>query len=239
MSKQTAYYPAQGDSSLCGMATFYYCLLKDRPDIYFQVIEDLWLTGKKQLGKLEIKPGNSCKNPTDILDRNGALRISAIDWMTLAGTRDDMNFFLSYDSPDDKTAGITNAETIDECFLAVGAKNKLENASGGLYLTNAGLQDICNLNAYVSDSFHVVINIHPELVQSDTVPYERHWIVLEGKLQIADGSNNDVTPQTPLDSLVQATFFTFGYIKNKWNKVTTLKCFLDNLYGGMVFTKTP
>lgn len=239
LSTDPAYYPTQGDSSLCGMATFYYCLLKDRPDIYFQTIEDLWLTGRTLLGTLEIKPSKSCKNPTDILDYSGRSRISAIDWMTLAGTRDSMNTFLSYDSPDDEAAGITKAEAIDECFLAVGSKNKLANITGGIYLSNAGLQDICNLNAYVGDSFHVVINIHPELLSSNDGFYQRHWVVLESKLQLDDGLNNDVTPQTPLDSLVKLTMFSWGNTDSKLLKNTRLKYFLDNFYGGMVFEKIP
>ncbi|EOX8477478.1 hypothetical protein AIT98_000586 [Salmonella enterica subsp. indica] len=239
LSTDPAYYPSQGDSSLCGMAAFYYCLLKDRHDIYFQTIEDLWLTGRTLLGMLEIKPGKSCKNPTDMLDGRGVPRISAIDWMTLAGTRDSMNTFLSYDSPDDQTAGITKAEAIDECFLAVGAKNKLENITGGMYLANSGLQEICNLNAYVGDSFHVIINIHPELLSSNDGFYQRNWIVLESKLQLDDGSNNDVTVQTPLNSLVKLTVFSWGNVNSKLLKNTNLKYFLDNFYGGMVFEKIP
>lgn len=239
MSYETAYYPAQGDSSLCGMAAFYYCLLKDRPDIYFQVIEDLWLTGRTQLGKLKIKPGSSCKNPTDILNIRGTLRVSAIDWITLAGTRDSMNTFLSYDSPDDEAAGITKAEAIDECFQSVDANIKLENVSGGLYFTNAGLQDICNLNAYVSDSFHVILNIHPELLSTNNGFYQRHWVVMENKLQLDDNSNKEITPLTPLNSLVQSTVFSGGMNDCHLNKNTSLKYFLDNCYGGMVFSKIP
>lgn len=239
LSSDIAYYPAQGDSSLCGMAAFYYCLLKDRPDIYFQTIEDLWLTGRTRLGPLEIEPSKSCKNPTDMVDSTGIPRVSAIDWMTLAGTRDSMNTFFSYDSPDDETAGITKAEAIDECFLVVSAKKILENVSGTAYLTNAGLQDICNLNAYIGDSFHVVINIHPELLNSDNGFYQRHWVVLESKLHLDDGSNREITSLTPLDSLIQVNVFSWGRNNCSLNKNTSLKYFLDNCYGGMVFSKIP
>lgn len=150
-----------------------------------------------------------------------------------------MNTFFSYDSPDDETAGITKAEAIDDCFLAVGAKKILENVSGTAYLTNAGLQDICNLNAYVGDSFHVVINIHPELLNSDNGFYQRHWVVLESKLHLADNSNREITSLTPLDCFIQATVFSWGRNNASLNKNISLKFFLDNCYGGMVFSKIP
>ncbi len=71
----------------------------------------------------------------------------------------------------------------------------------------------------------MVINIHPELLSSNDGFYQRHWVVLESKLQLDDGLNNDVTPQTPLDSLVKLTMFSWGNTDSKLLKNTRLKYF--------------
>jgi hypothetical protein len=42
-------YPNQGWTSLCGPASFFYCLQMDRPDVYKQAVNELWLHGKTKI----------------------------------------------------------------------------------------------------------------------------------------------------------------------------------------------
>lgn len=57
-------YPNQGGTSLCGPATFFYCLLRDRPDIYEQAAKELWQYGRTKIGNLRIIPSKGCKKPS-------------------------------------------------------------------------------------------------------------------------------------------------------------------------------
>lgn len=34
-------YPDQSETSLCGPAAYFYCLLKERPDLYKEAVRDL------------------------------------------------------------------------------------------------------------------------------------------------------------------------------------------------------
>ncbi|EPK6164138.1 hypothetical protein KY207_003242 [Providencia stuartii] len=54
-------FPDQGWTSLCGPAALFYCLQKDRPDIYAQSARELWQYGRTKIGMLEITPSNSYK----------------------------------------------------------------------------------------------------------------------------------------------------------------------------------
>ncbi|MCM6167808.1 hypothetical protein M4B56_27935, partial [Klebsiella pneumoniae] len=48
--------PNQGRTSLCGPASFFYCLQMDRPDVYKQAAIELWMQGKTKIGTLDITP---------------------------------------------------------------------------------------------------------------------------------------------------------------------------------------
>jgi hypothetical protein len=41
---------------VCGPAAFFYCLQKDRPDVYAQAARELWRYGKTRIGNLKIEP---------------------------------------------------------------------------------------------------------------------------------------------------------------------------------------
>ena len=47
-------FPTQGNASVCGPAAFFYCLQKDRPDIYAQAAWELWRYGKTKIGQLDM-----------------------------------------------------------------------------------------------------------------------------------------------------------------------------------------
>lgn len=84
-------FPFQASASVCGPAAFFYCLQKDRPDVYVQVARDLWRYGKTKIGKLNIVPGEGCRHPVGHFYDD----ISGLDWMTLAGLRDSENAIFS------------------------------------------------------------------------------------------------------------------------------------------------
>lgn len=63
-------YPNQKRSSLCGPAAYFYCLLKDRPDLYQIAVKQLWETGKANFANLEIKAGDAAQ-PKNFFDEAG------------------------------------------------------------------------------------------------------------------------------------------------------------------------
>jgi hypothetical protein len=82
-------FPDQNAASVCGPAAFFYCLQKDRPDVYAQAAWELWRYGKTKIGELEVTPSNGCRRPSgSFFNSNGLPKISALDWMTLVGLRD-------------------------------------------------------------------------------------------------------------------------------------------------------
>ncbi|EKS4946902.1 hypothetical protein QB833_004559 [Salmonella enterica] len=110
-------YPNQGWSSLCSAAAVFYCLQQDRPDLYRQIILDLWNRGETLLDNFSISPRNGCCHPTEFFvpDTPDSFKISPIDWITLASLRDS-DGILTYSSPEDKFSGITQASTVIKWF---------------------------------------------------------------------------------------------------------------------------
>lgn len=64
------------------------------------------------------------------------------------------------------------------------------------------------------------------------------WIVWEDKLRIDDGNNQEVTADTPLDTMVKLRFFARGKIMST-RAGLTLGDFLKSLLGGVVVTHIP
>jgi len=87
---------SQGDSSLCGPAAFFFDIARSRPDIYTQVVLDLYKNGKVRLENLKLESSR--------LARKASLqdaRMSGIDWMIMSSIKP------GYDKPDDRASGIT------------------------------------------------------------------------------------------------------------------------------------
>lgn len=163
------YYPYQGGTSLCGPATFFYCLLMDRPDLYVKCVIDLWENGETNIKQLKIKPSKDCQKPYSMIKMyvpkgEGGLRndyksinphtfngnhlnvveykktfINGVDWITLAGLRDSTNMFYAYDEVNDKLAGITLESALKKWFESVGAKILFSNVTYGIHINKEQL----------------------------------------------------------------------------------------------------
>lgn len=226
--------PAQGESSLCGPAVFMYALLEDRPDLYKKYIKDLWDTGEARLGTLNVKPSKATRRPVNYLYSNGDIRISAIDWISLASLRDTENTFMNYDSPADQIAGITMWWGIRSWFKAVGATQVFSNID----VIGSSLRDAVNLSNNISSSHHVVTLIGSGMIHKLGGRKKEHWIVWT-RQPIVINTGQPITMATSLDEFIQLELFSWGKKKQFLISQLTLKQFLKYLYGGMVFTKIP
>lgn len=246
-------YPHQQRTSLCGAAAFFYCLLKDQPDIYKQVVLDLWHYGNVQIGNLTIKPSNDCRYPKGI----HRLGISGLDWITLASLRDTSNLVMDMEVRDRNTpsgffmeglAGITTVSTAKSWFEKVGAKCVFDNTMlitprGWLH---ANLKDICNLNLYAGKAnYHVIVLIGSGMFGASSngvfnKPSKDHWVVWESKITNLDGE--EINESTPLTEKVKLKAFSWGRIgrtddpENSIRSGLILSDVLEHIFGGFIVT---
>ncbi|PHM70022.1 transposase [Xenorhabdus kozodoii] len=223
-------YPRQGWASLCGPAAFFYCLQKDRPDIYEQSARELWKYGKTKIGRLEIKPGDGCRHPSGSFYNNGAPTISGLDWITLASLRDSENAIFSYNQVEAETAGVTMWGKLTEWFEKAGYEKIFDNIS---IFSHSNINDIITLNDYIRKEYIVVSLISVGMLNGSAgeTSGKNHWIVWEGEVSSKGKSIN-------LDSeneIVNLNMFTWGGISERVKSNNNLNYFLKHTFGGLVF----
>lgn len=225
-------YPNQGGTSLCGPAAFFYCLQMDRPDVYKQAANELWLYGKTKIGTLEISPGDGCRHPKgSFYDDYGREAVSGLDWITLASLRDSENSIMSYDEVGDQVAGITMWGKLTEWFEKAGYEKIFDNIS----LSHANVNDIISLNNYVC-SGHKVVSLISAGMLSDfpgDSSSKNHWIVWDSQVKCSDGSL--VSASTISLDKVDLTLFSWGSVKSQLKNNVNLDVFMKHTFGGLVF----
>lgn len=211
-------YPSQNETSLCGPAAFFYCLQRDRPDVYEQAAKELWLYGKTKIGGLEIAPGEGCRHPAGNFDHS----ISGLDWMTLAGLRDSANSLISFDDVNSSVAGITLWPTLTEWFVKAGYEKVFSNVG----VTQAGVEGIRELNEYIQKGYTVVTLINDSLLEGSNnkhTTFPNHWIVWAGPaIQQLNGS-------------MQLKLFSWGQVEEQIKEDRDSSFFVQRLFGGVVF----
>ncbi|MFD1259734.1 hypothetical protein [Entomomonas asaccharolytica] len=237
-------YPHQQRTSLCGAAAFFYCLLKDQPDIYKQVVKDLWHYGNVQIGNLTIKPSDGCRYPNGIY----RLGISGLDWITLASLRDTENTIMSYKARTgfvfEGLAGITMVSAAKSWFEKVGANCVFDNTMlwTPFGLNHAKLKHLLDLNLYADKAnYHVVVLIGSGMFGAYNEngyikPSKDHWVVWESKITLLDGE--EITEATPLTEKVKLKAFSWGKVEENYIRPElTLDDVLEHMFGGFVVTK--
>lgn len=228
---------------------FFYCLQKDRPDIYQQVIKELWETGETKIGSLRIRPSEGTKHPKDFFYNTGYPRVPAIDWISLASLV-DTNTTFSINKPTGamiNISSITLAGTIEEWFRKVGCDMLFNNVS---YSWHSNLTNVCQLNNYTKPNNQYVVSlVSGDMLKTGApaflgIDFKSHWIVWNDKLRIkrakpTDPLGTEVTTSTNLSTLVELEVFSWGEVKQYLKDNITLGDFLKHTYGGMVFTKIP
>ncbi|UXI44038.1 hypothetical protein N5933_14810 [Klebsiella pneumoniae] len=225
-------FPDQGRTSLCGPASFFYCLQMDRPDVYKQAAIELWMQGKTKIGTLDITPGDGCKHPKGSFYFSGSERISGLDWITLASLRDSENSIMSYDDIDDEVAGITMWGKITEWFEKSGYVKIYTNVGLG----RCSIEDVARLSEYADNGFKVVCLISAGMLfdfGSDDTSSKNHWVVWDGALKNANGKA--ITKNSPPDEIVNLKLFSWGAVKNQIKLNKNLEYVRKHIFGGVVF----
>lgn len=80
--------PMQAGTSYCGPASFLYCLLEDRPDLYVAYATSIWTRGEYSIGNLDIDPDAGTIGALGGINAARAKApkdtISSLDWLTMA-----------------------------------------------------------------------------------------------------------------------------------------------------------
>jgi hypothetical protein len=227
-----ASYPNQGGTSLCGPASFFYCLQMDRPDVYKQGAIELWLHGKTKIGTLDISPGDGCRHPKGAFyDDYGREAVSGLDWITLASLRDSENSIMSYDEVGDQVAGITMWRKLTEWFEKAGYEKVFDNIS----LSHANEADIVKLNSYAKQGYRVVTLISAGMLKgwgNGDSSSKNHWIVWDEPVRKVDGG--DITPKDS-DELIELKLFSWGRVDWQTKDKSSLNYFAKHVFGGLVF----
>lgn len=231
-------YPNQKRSSLCGPAAYFYCLLKDRPDLYQKAVKQLWETGKVKIYKLEID-AKAANKPQNFFDEQGDQRISGLDWITLGSLRNSENLIWDYDNLTKGIAAMTTPGDMERWLRNSGAKN-LQN-----FITISGnnLEQLAKINKYAKQGYRVL-----QLVSSPNIfggattqSYKSHWIVWESPL-VSQSTGLSIDENSKLTDLVDLKLFTWGWVgkltqyRNGQNtRAISLEKFLDASFGAIVY----
>lgn len=222
---------------MCGPAAYFYCLLKERSDLYIQAVKELWEEGQTKIGQLEIKAGDAAK-PSNFFETNGTPRISGIDWITMGSLRDSENLIWDYNDPQKQTAAITAPFKLQDWLEKSGAKN-IQNLTT---LTSSNLKDLLSINEYAKKGYRVVKLISsPNIFWGKTTPnLKTHWIVWESPLYHAT-NNQPIHSQSKLTDIIDLNLFTWGWVGNLRSydsNITaniSLQKFLNASFGAIVF----
>ena len=104
----------QKGSSLCGPASFWYCILKRKPQLYVDYVTQMYDTGKARVFSLVKEPSSACKS------FNPGHNINPVDWIALATMRDATNVMMNYSRPSQEASGVTFPNDMISWFKAIG-----------------------------------------------------------------------------------------------------------------------
>jgi len=163
----------QANTSLCGAACLMYCLASLKDASYAQYVVDLYHTGKAQLGKLTVKPGDDCKSYKPSATKG----IHPVDWVALASLRDSENDFFDYDEPSDEVGGITMPGDLVDWFKDAGF-SKDANFTNFAFTKDEGT--IRAVGNRFNQQHSVCLFIHSNLLDDPTEGSwtPNHWVVL-------------------------------------------------------------
>ena len=172
----------QGNTWLCGPASFMYCLLRDSPEAYVTYVTQLYLKGNGRIRSLEVKPSADClaANPTGI---------DPVDWVALASLRDSENTFFDYQSSSNMVGGITTPSALAGWFERAGYRQVTNETNA--FITK-GADSLKTALGLVAQHRRVCLMINARMIYADggasgffSTP--THWVVLEGGRGIHGG----------------------------------------------------
>lgn len=173
----------QGDASLCGPASFLYCLLHDNAERYVRYVIDMYRGGSARIGTLDVRPSADCRNATP-------RGIAPVDWVALASLRDSENTFMDYQDSSNQLSGITMPGTLASWFRAAGYRNVRNDTN--VFFTK-GKDDLTVATSLLRQCRRICLFINADMVDNPgggggffTIP--NHWVVMTESSGISGGN---------------------------------------------------
>jgi len=165
----------QGDASLCGPASFLYCLLRDHPETWVTYVTQMFLKGNARIHGLEVRPSSDCVNATPT-------GIKPVDWVALASLRDSENTFFDYQDSSNQVGGITLPGTLAGWFERAGYR-QVTNETNLFFTKNA--ETLKTALGLVGQRRRVCLFINADMVNrpnssGGAFTTANHWVVLTG-----------------------------------------------------------
>ncbi|MEQ1325039.1 hypothetical protein [Acinetobacter soli] len=231
--------PDQDFSSLCGPATYFFCLINLSPSRYKLAVKQLWETGQTKIGELDIKPSqDGCRRVKNFYYSNGKPKVPPIDWITLASLRESENLKLKLDDPSHEVAGITTPKELEGWFVKSGFNVV---ASYPIKMGGYDRDFIASINSkYAGPHYYIVTLISASLldsgVSSGTNIFPDHWIVWTDKLRDLNGQPINESSST-YDTKVKLKMFTWGENRARLKKELFLYSFDRKIFFALVIKK--
>ena len=205
----------QGMASLCCPASFFYCVLNYKPELYVQYVIDLFTTGRARMGSLEVKPGMACRVYQPPRDK-----IAGVDWVALASLRDSYNAILDVASVDDDIAARTRQGEVAKWFRQIGYAGVRDDSN---IFVSKGRKEIEAFDRDIRASRDVCLFVHTNILDDVKNKLNSHFwnhcVVVEEPPDIRNGR-------------ISLNVYTYGEI-TRVPKIGTLSIeeFSRNFYG--------
>lgn len=231
--------PNQDQTSLCGPAAYFFCLINLSPSKYKLAVKQLWETGQTKIGELDIKPSqDGCRRVKSFYRPNGIPNIPPIDWITLASLRESENFKLKLNDPKQEVPGITTPMELERWFRKSGFHVA---ASYPIKMGGYDRDFISDINSkYAGSNYYIVTLISASLLDSGsssgTNLFPDHWIVWTDKLRDLNGQPINKSSST-YDTKVTLKIFTWGENNSSLKKGLSLYSFDRKVFFALVIKK--
>jgi len=217
----------QGDTPLCGPASFLRTVARHKPYTYANAGIELFEKGKTKIGGLEIKPGS------ELIGDPPEGKTQVADWIMLASLRDSDNWLFSPSGIfGSSVAGITRPATIASWFTAAGYskvinKAQLQKHRSQYYYAKL----LAEANQLLDSGYKVLMLIDGDVLdpktQDDAVSlFPDHWVALYSKI-----SEKGLTNYESNIHLTVWTWAQFQPIPKLASKPLKKKHFLIKFYG--------
>ena len=196
----------QGNTNLCGVASFVHEWLKDDPIGYVWFAICLFEQGvgnfsRKGQGSLAIRPSQELKNSVIAkVNRNEAATLAPADWIVMASLREDLNLSLNYRADEgwlfwDDMRGLSSVSDVVKLFKRAGYQDVRDYAN---WWSKRSAQHLEIAGKYVAANYKVVLFIDYRLLskaKQDTeavVATANHFVGLTSPITF-DGKRNYLT----------------------------------------------
>jgi hypothetical protein len=164
----------QGSASLCGPASFFFTLTKIRPDIYVQLVTDLYTNGQSQLKNLKLQSSTKARQYKPV-------SMNQSDWLLLSSINP------KYDHPSEQLDGITLPGKLRDWYISAGFTQVQDNTNLVFHKNLDTLLQAQNdyRNGY-SVNFLVNANVFQDFAsKSWGVGLPDHWVVMNSDIKIS------------------------------------------------------